>query len=138
MPGETLYYQLVAENDVGTTFAEICSVELPLDARPVIHWAKVLKQETGKVTLLVRLTAMGHETQLRGWFENQDGEVIEGPSLSAGCQPTPKHMTYVVSCPDRPAQWLGHLIADNDNGESGKMDVKWEVVNPSFNRAIGR
>lgn len=126
-PGKTLYYQLVAENEAGTTYGDIRSIELPVDSRPVIHWAKVLKQEPGKVTLLVRLTAMGHETQLRGWFENQDGEVIEGPSLAAGCQPVPKHMTYIVSCPDKCAQWQGYLLAVSDVGESAKIEVKWKI-----------
>ncbi len=117
-PGETLYYQLVAENALGRVAGEILSAFIPLDCRPTIQWARVIKKNGNAITIMVRLTAMGQRTELNGIFENSNGEVIRGPVLDAGCQKVPRHMTYLVALPDSWDEWSCELRASNIEGES--------------------
>ena len=122
-PGTIVYYQNVAENDAGTSEGTIESFQVPVDRRPIIHWARVIERMAEKATVLVRLTPMGSFTDLNGCFRDADGELAFAGKVVVGRWDTPRHVTMAVTGLDVGQTYRGVLTAANDAGESGDIEI---------------
>ena len=122
-PGTIVYYQIVAENDAGTSKGTIESFQVPVDRRPIIHWARVIERMPEKATVLVRLTPMGSFTDLNGCFRDADGELAFAGKVVVGRWDTPKHVTMAVTGLDVGQTYRGVLTAANDAGESDDIEI---------------
>ena len=127
-PGTTVFYRLVTENAAGRVQGAIRSVTLPADRRPVIHSAKVLRRRPDGVTLLVRMTAMGLESELSGVASDSRGGLFDGVPLAAGSESTPRHITYVLSGLEADEPYRATLTARNDGGASDRFEIEFRTV----------
>ena len=122
-PGTIVYYQIIAENDAGTSEGTIESFQVPVDRRPIIHWARIIERMPEKATVLVRLTPMGSFTDLNGCFRDAEGNIAFEGKIVVGRSETSRHATMAVTGLTAGQAYRGVLTAANDAGESGDIEI---------------
>jgi len=126
-PGQTVYYQLVAENRAGNHKGMVCSFVIPPDRIPIIHSAHVFRHRLGKTMILVRMTAMGEPTTLVGRATDDAGNTLDCPPRDAGNEQTPRHITCNVAGVMPGGRYRLELTAENVAGRSAPVTVVWET-----------
>lgn len=124
-PGQTIYYQLIAENDAGVTEGLVSAIELPETNAPSILNTRCLRQSVDRVTLFVESIPSGLDTEIRAHVTGPSG--AEGrTSQSIGNNRAVRHAALVVDCAGMQGDYQAEITAVNEAGESAPYVLRWE------------
>ncbi|MCH7936370.1 MAG: tetratricopeptide repeat protein [Proteobacteria bacterium] len=125
-PGQKLYYRLVAENAAGETRGPVSVIDIPVTQKPAITDGRCLKQTGNRATLFLQVMPCGLETEISARVSGPGGRSWQGPPMPVGCNPSVRHVCYVVEGGGRKGRYRAEITATNDAGESQPFILEWE------------
>ena len=125
-PGRKLYYRLVAENAAGVTRGPVNVIDIPATQKPAITDGRCLKQTGNRATLFLEIMPCGLETEISVRATGPGGKSWQGPPISVGCNPSVRHVCYVVEGGGRKGRHKAEITAINGAGESEPFILEWE------------
>jgi tetratricopeptide (TPR) repeat protein len=125
-PGQKLYFQLVAENAADESRGPVTAIDIPATQIPAITDGRCLKQSGNRTMLFLEIMPCGLDTEVRALITGPDGKTWEGPVLDTGCNPSVRHLAYVVDCPGKNGAYKAEITAKNEIGESEPFTLEWE------------
>ena len=125
-PGARVYYRISLDNGGEILAGDVAEIALPLSQAPVIESVIPWARKRDPDCYVVRVNAMGLETELWGELTAEDGAVFTGLGIALGLQPTGRHAYYEPrGIPAKTGKFT--ICARNTAGET-RMPAPWPIA----------
>jgi hypothetical protein len=94
--GHAVFWRLVMRQDSHVSYSDVMTFDALKDQNPILSKISIVSESKEAPSLLLRVNAMGLETEFGAEFVSSDGSSVLLPSASIGCQLIERHFKYTL------------------------------------------